>query len=380
MKIDSMKKNDCCGCRACEQACPKDAIKMVADREGYKYPVINGELCIRCGICEKVCGFEDKSLENKDKDNQKYYWVKNKNLEDRMRSRSGGFFFIVAQWILNQNGAVYGSILDDNNHVKHIRAVDIDNCKKMQGSKYVESDISNVYSQVKRDLADGMKVLFSGTACQVAGLYGFLQNHPHLNELYTIDIVCHGVCSARILEDYIKFWEKKKKGKISEFNFRDKTKTGWDSHIESFVINNKKYYRNNYTRLFYCKNAMRPSCSECRFAKVERVGDFSLADFWGAKKYFPEQQDNKGISSVFVNTDKAKSLFDSLAEKMNYGEASEESIMQPNLKRPTPAGDNREEFWKLYEEKGFLALLKKYGGYDIFRRIKWFFETGRTLH
>ncbi|WP_026490879.1 Coenzyme F420 hydrogenase/dehydrogenase, beta subunit C-terminal domain [Butyrivibrio sp. XPD2002] len=369
MRLNRSAKKECCGCRACEQICPKKAIVMQKDKEGFAYPIINEALCVNCGLCLKACSFNEHNLRH-NSDDQKYYWVINKNSEDRKRSRSGGFFFVLAQWMIKQGGIVYGSILDENNYVRHIRALDIETCKKMQGSKYVESDISGIYSLVKKDLENRKKVLFCGTACQVSGLYGFM-NKSDISNLYTIDIVCHGVCSSALLNDYLLFWEKKKGGKITEFNFRDKTIDGWDSHVESFVIKNKKYYRNNYTKIFYSNNALRPSCYNCKFAKMERVGDFTLADFWGVKKYYPELNDNKGISSIFLNTTKAKTLFDKITDYIYFGEVSKESIIQKNLYEPSKMGEMRDDFWEMYSKKGFSSILKKYGGYDILRRLNW---------
>ncbi len=371
MKILTMEKKDCCGCRACEQICPKNAITMKRDNEGYAYPAVDDNLCIGCNLCERVCGFDKKVLEQKNKDDQKYFWVKNKNEEERKRSRSGGFFYILAKWIIEQGGVVYGCILDDDNYVKHIRATDLEGCMKMQGSKYVESDIDGIYKQVKKDIAENKKVLFSGTGCQVSGLYGFLQNDKDNSNLYTVDIVCHGVCSPTLLKEYVNFWETKKKGRITDFNFRDKVEFGWEVSIESFVINGRKYSRKEYNRLFYCHNAMRPSCANCVFANVTRVADFTLADFWGVDKYYPELNDHKGISSIFVNNDRALDTFMKLTDGMHYGQVNEESIMQPNLTRPTPERD-KEAFWQLYEKEGFVALMKKYAGYDLPRRIKWY--------
>ena len=373
MKILTMEKKECCGCGACEQICPKNAITMIKDNEGFSYPSIDENLCISCNLCEKVCGFDEDTLDGKDKAAQRYFWVKNSNEEERMRSRSGGFFYIIAKWIISQGGVVYGSIIDEDNLVKHIRATDIDSLALMQGSKYVESDITGIYTQVREDLTNNINVLFTGTGCQVAGLYGFLNGKTYDN-LITTDIVCHGTCSSRVFKDYIDFWENKKNGKVENFNFRNKVKFGWEPAIESFSINNKDYYRRNYSRLFYSHNAMRPSCSNCYFANVTRIGDFTLADFWGMKKFYPELDDDKGVSSVFVNNDKAMDIWTALTDYMNCGAISEESVIQPNLLRATSAATTREAFWKLYGDKGFEAVFKVYGGYDMKSRFKWFIK------
>lgn len=375
MKINTMEKKDCCGCGSCEQICPKRAILMVKDNEEFSYPVIDESLCINCNLCEKVCGFAEELLYKRTENNQEYYWVKNKSEADRMRSRSGGFFYLLATYIISLGGVVYGAIIDENNYVKHIRATSVEECKKMQGSKYVESDISGIYSQVKEDLVAGMQVLFSGTGCQVSGLYGYLRGYDKYKNIITVDIVCHGVCSPKVFKDYVAYWEQKYKGKITEFNFRNKELFGWESSVESFVINNKRFTRKNYNTLFYSHNAMRPSCSNCQFANLIRMGDFSLADFWGMKKYYPSLDDNKGVSSIFVNTEHARGIFKELSCLMDFGEVTEESVMQPNLIRPTEEKTDRTEFWSMYEKEGFGAVMVKYGGYDYLRRLKWWLKT-----
>lgn len=364
--MKEIKKENCCGCTACVQICPKKAIKFEYDEKGFGYPIINRELCIDCGLCDKVCQFKER----KEQDfQQKFYAAKSCNNDERIRSRSGGVFFTLAKQIIRKAGVVYGVILDDAMNVRFDRAISIDDCKKMQGSKYVESNIEGIYTNVKKDLLDNRYVLFSGTACQVAGLYGFLGN-INIEKLYTIDIVCHGVTSTKIYHEFVRFIEKKYNGKMQQFNFRDKY-IGWDTHVESYIINQKKIFSRYYTRLFYSNAAMRPSCSVCPFANFNRPADMTIADFWGLRDLNPEFDDNKGVSVIILNNEKGKSMLKMISDGIEHFQVSKEDCVQPNLERPTPKAKETDEFWKVYMKSGIKGVLKKYGGYDWARRVKW---------
>lgn len=205
-------KINCCGCTACSKVCPVNAIKMLRDDEGFAYPSIDEIKCINCGLCERVCRNHpiDKIAFN-----QQFFAAKAKDESVRVNSRSGGLFFEVAKRIISLGGCVYGAALIDN-VVKHIRGTDLETCKLMQGSKYVESDLNNCYVEAANDLLFEKHVLFSGTACQIAGLYAYLSTKRgiSLEKLITIDIVCHVVASAKLFDEYIFFMQKKYKGDI----------------------------------------------------------------------------------------------------------------------------------------------------------------------
>lgn len=367
MKVDNLKYEECCGCTACVQICPKEAIRFERDEKKFGYPIIDRNKCIECGLCDRVCKFYKTEILQEFP--QEYYAAKSKNIQERMRSRSGGAFFLVAKEIINNGGIVYGVIQDDNLQVKFLRGVTIEDCIKMQGSKYVESNIEGVYQEVKKDIQNGKSVLFSGTACQVAGLKGYL-GQINLDNLWTIDIVCHGVTSVRVYEDYIQFIQKKYRGKIEKFNFRDKL-LGWEPCVESYVIKGKKHYSDNYSRLFFSRATMRPSCSNCAYANYNRPADMTLADCWGINKVDSHFNDDKGVSAIIINSRKGQELFRKIKVEMDYVPLTKEQCDQPNLRRATPKSDEIEEFWNLYERRGIRGVLKKYGGYDILRRIKW---------
>lgn len=370
-------KEQCCGCSACEQKCPFNAIKMTVDEEGFYYPAIDEEACTNCGLCTKVCN----NLPPKEGEyTQEYYAAKSCSMEDRMRSRSGGAFFEMAKHIIGENGAVYGSVIESDMTVRHIRANTMNEVCRMQGSKYVESDIPGVYAQVEADLESGLEVLFSGTACQVAGLYGYLKYSKGitLENLFTVDIVCHGVVSRKIFADYINFIEKKYHGKVEKFNFRDKS-FGWNTHVETFVINGKKHARKNYTNIFYSNKALRPSCGNCAFASYNRPGDITVADFWGLKDNLKDFDDNKGVSAVMVNTENGDMLFSAIQTNVDMHEVDKKTCSQPNLHNPSKIPANRSEFWNCYRNQGFMGVMKTDGRYDILRRIKWHLVDFRKI-
>lgn len=272
-------KEDCCGCGVCSEFCKRNAIQMIEDEEGFLYPNINEHICVDCGLCMKVCGFKytSKSLYE-----QSYWALKSKDNHVRSISRSGGAFYHLAKNIILMGGSVYGVILDADNNVIYDRTTKIEDLQLMQGSKYVEAEIQGVYSLVNKDLLSGKKVLFSGTGCQVAALKSYLTKlgTQKMENLYLVDIACHGVSTRKIFHDYIDFLKRKHRGTVSKFNFRDK-QYGWDTTVESFFINGKKYYSESYISLFFSKYGMRPSCAACRFTNFNRPSDITLSDFWG---------------------------------------------------------------------------------------------------
>lgn len=364
-------KIDCCGCTACSKRCPVGAIEMISDDEGFMYPNIDNSKCIHCGLCERICS---NNPVNVSEFKQEFYAAKTKNEDDRKRSRSGGLFFEAAKHVINMQGSVYGAAII-NNVVKHIRGITLEDCILMQGSKYVESDLNDCYLEIERDLLDNMYVLFSGTACQVAGLYAFLsvKKNLSLDKLFTIDIVCHGVASSKIFKDYIHFLENKYNSEINKFNFRNKS-YGWALHYETFEVKNKTISNRSWTNLFYSNQCLRPSCGKCAFASYNRPGDLTIADFWGLNKINPEFDDDKGVSTVIINSFKGKELFNICSENMNILQVTKENCSQPNLNRSSIIPIDREKFWILYKNKGFKTVLIKYGRYDILRRIKWKLE------
>lgn len=228
---------DCCGCTACASVCNHDAITMKPDALGFFYPEVNKDKCVECGLCEKVCAFNDHYDTSLNLDKPLAYGARHKDMNEIETSRSGAAFIAISDYILEQGGVVYGVGYTDHFRVVHKRASTTEQRNEFKGSKYVQSDLMDVFKQVKQDLKEGRTVLFSGTACQTAGLNSYIGKILRKN-LFLVDIVCHGVPSPYIWRDYIAYLEKKHGADICYVNFRDKQTYGWRAHHETFKFVN----------------------------------------------------------------------------------------------------------------------------------------------
>ena len=357
-----ISKEMCSGCKACIDICPTKAITMCKDEEGFEYPQINQEKCINCGKCSRLCAFKRKNINEAQKPIS-IIGVKAKNEKERISSRSGGIFSVLANYIIEQSGIVYGCVLSKDLEVHHARATTQEQLKEFKGSKYVKSNLKNVYSEAKNDLQEGKIVLFSGTGCEIAGLYATLKN-VDTSKLYTCDLICHGVPTPLIYEEYIKFMEKKENQKITHVDFRDKS-FGWSTHKETLSFEDgKKLTANYYTELFYSHHILRPSCYNCQFSNMDRVSDITIGDFWGIQKENPEFYDEKGISLALVNTGKGQEILEHIKEKLDWIEVKSQHYMQPNLQHPSKKPENRNEFWEDYKQKGFEYIMEKYAYFE----------------
>ena len=329
--IQIKNKKDCCGCHACSNACPKQCITMQADNEGFLYPVVDKETCIDCGLCEKVCPVINQNEPHKP---LHVYAAYNKNEEIRMQSSSGGIFTLLAEATINEGGVVFGAKFDKDWNVVHDYTETIDGIADFRGSKYVQSTIGNTYSQAKKFLQAGRKVLFSGTPCQIAGLKKYLRKE--YDNLLTVDIICHGVPSPLVWRRYIdetaeKLRAERAAGKnsvssslnelplIMGISFRDKTH-GWKkfgfriSYAASMAAENsvsesamdicESHTTNVFMRAFLSNTILRPSCYACAAKQGKAHSDITIADFWGINKIDSAFNDDKGCSAIFLNTEK----------------------------------------------------------------------------
>lgn len=362
-------KSKCCACTACKNICPKQAIEMISDEKGFLYPKINDSKCIKCGLCEKVCFYNTgyKILDDH-LDKIETYAVKHKDLQIRMASQSGGAFTVFSDEILKRNGVIYGVGFDKALKVCYKRAITKEERNEFRGSKYVQSELNDIFKQIKKDLEDDKWVLFSGTPCYVAGLVKYLSKKKY-EKLLLLDIICHGVPSPKLYKEYLIYLESCYNGKINNFNFRDKN-FGWKTHIESFIINNKKYSSTMYTTLFYSHLALRESCHNCQFTNLNRPSDITIADCWGVQQNKPEIDDNKGVSLVIINTKKGKSIYENILVNLNYYGININEYIQPQLKEPSKKNKKREIFWNDYNKKGFEYVVKKYTSLTLFGKIK----------
>lgn len=359
------EKRDCCGCTACFNGCPVGAITMIEDEEGFKYPKINQDKCIDCYWCKAVCPFLNYE-ELKEGDKKELYYGKSKDTEVLMNSTSGGAFTGISDLILEDKGTIYGAIFDDEFKVIHASAKNEDERNKMRKSKYSQSDLGEIFKEVRDHLTKNEKVLFTGTPCQVAGLKGYLNQLKWDENLFTVDLICHSIPSPKVYRDYLKLIEKEEGSKIEKVDFRtkdrpwirDNSNRGFSYKVENsdeMVI--KDFF---YKMFFNWKTIMRPSCERCPFTDTKRVSDITIADYWGIEEYAPELYDEKGVSSLLVNTEKGEKLLEKLEEKLelerrDFKEALEH---QSRLKEPIEFPKTREKFWEDYKKIGLEGIIK----------------------
>lgn len=283
--------------------------------------------------------------------------VKHKDIDVRMASRSGGVFTALTDYVLLSGGIVYGCVLDDSFSAIHIRATEAFTRDRMRGSKYIQSEMGDVYKKVKEDLDSEKYVLFSGTSCQVSGLIGFLGKS--YENLLTIDIVCHGVPSPLVWKDYIYWQEEKNHSKVKSVEFRNKKDFGWKDHVESIVFENGKIINSRvFTTLFYEHSILRPSCYVCPYKDIIHPGNITLADYWGIDNATPGFNDDKGVSLVLINDETGYSAFKKVSEMLDIRKTRIEDSMQPPLETPCQKPENRSEFWKNDINKTFLLVEK----------------------
>lgn len=304
------------------------------------------------------------------------YAVKHKDLDIRMASRSGGIFTAVSDYILDNNGVVYGCMLTEDLKIIHQRSETYDGRNKMRGSKYVQSDMCNVFREVKKDLDNNRYVLFSGTSCQSAGLQAFLGKK--YEKLICVDIVCHGVPSPLIFEKYIQ-WQESQHGKCTDINFRNKKDFGWAAHIETLTFKKSdcselKVNSSVFKTIFYSHAALRPCCYKCPYKDVIHPADITIADYWGIEKAAPGFSDNKGVSLVLINNKRGAEIFSAVKENTLCQECRIENSMQPPLKAPFPAPKNRAKFWEDFSSQPFSVIAEKYGKLSFITRVKKFLK------
>lgn len=353
--------SNCCGCTACASICSHNAITMTENSLGFLYPKIDSARCVDCGLCDKVCQFHANYLRYDNFANPEAYQFRLKCDNQLQKSQSGGAFYSIAYHFIALGGVVYGAAFTSEWKVSHQRVLTLEGLEKLRMSKYVQSDLRGVFEQIKKDLKNDFKVLFSGTACQVAGLKSYLPKKLHQN-LICIDIICHGVPSPKIWDNYLSYLQKKNNSKIIKACFRDK-RFGWHGATESFLFaNGKKEFRHTNNYLYFSGLSMRESCSKCYYTSIERVGDITIGDQWGIPKD-SKYEDGKGMSVVFLNSVKGKLLFEkSLTEQSICEAVSLSDCMQPQLQYPATLHRNYRQFITDYNNKGFLYVAKRYGG------------------
>ena len=340
-------KIECNGCGACFNICPKNAITMQANVEGFLEPVINKEKCTDCGLCERIC----RKLYDKNNDNPACYAVMAKDSVRLSGSSSGAIFPVIAAKILSHNGYVCGAAFNKDWKVEHVIIDDISKLPELQGSKYVQSDTNTCFKQVKTLLEENKKVLFTGTPCQIGGLRNFL--NKNYENLICIDIVCHGTPSPKVLEKYLN--ENFDKKLIATINHRSKL-NGWNQLYTTTTTTTttgnfiaERSHTDDYLKAFLYNLSIRKSCFECKYQAIPRQGDLTIGDFWGIGEYKPEYNDEKGTSLLLINNEKGAKLAEEIKHEFKLFEEVPLDVAlkgNPNLTGSSKPHKNRDLFFE----------------------------------
>ena len=358
------KKQNCSGCHACMAVCPKRCISMRRDEEGFLYPTADKSKCVSCGLCEKAC----QSINPIKSDNTaKAYAAYNKNEAIRMQSSSGGVFTLIAEYIIEKGGAVFGAAFDDELNVRHICVDKKEDLYLLRGSKYLQSTIGNTYHEAKALLLQGRYVLFTGTPCQIDGLLHFL--NKKYDKLYTQDIICHGVPSPMVWQRYLEYQSSACGGEVDRKSlpaFRRKDE-GWKRYSVSYRFADDTEYRQTldkdlFMNAFLSNICLRPSCYACHSKSLNRNSDITLADFWGIENILPEMFDDKGTSLIFVNSDKGQDVFDGIIKNIKYAQVDINEAVKYNTSAYSAVYKpiRRKRYMQRIGKEDFENITKKY--------------------
>ena len=368
------QKSDCSACSACFAACPKQAIRMEPDENGFLYPQIDEARCVGCGLCERVCAYQHGPKRASEKET----YAAAAQDADLQQSASGGLFASLAQAVLAQGGVVVGCAMEQEEGqliARHVMVTAPQDLPRLKGSKYVQSEIGTIYRDVQEQLNAGKTVLFSGTPCQAAGLRGFLRKA--YDNLFVVDIVCHGVPSLQFFRDYLRLTEEKYGGRIVDFRFRDKS-AGWklhgcmsietaDGHAKSVCFEPEE---SSYYQMFLNSYTYRENCYSCPYAGENRPGDVTIGDYWCIDLVHPEvlaQQGGKfdeqrGVSCLIVNNARGRELLARFGQGIAREPSSYEQAAKYNaqLTRPSAMKEERAQVLALYRDGGYAQVEKWY--------------------
>ena len=359
-------KKDCTGCLACVDSCSHGALIYDVGPDGHIYPSLQPQLCVNCGLCEKVCPVVS-SFEYSNSPACESFASWSNNKEMRQSSASGGVFSAIAEYTIEKGGVVYGATMDGVANVHHLRICKKEEIPLLQGSKYTQSNVAGIYKQVLTDLRNGKLVLFSGTGCQVAGLYSFLKNRRYSGDLLTIDIICGGIPSKLLIDKFVES-EPYNIKRIVSFRTKD---TGWKSQgfkynlkveDEKGVIHDYTDKRNLITSGFACEMTNRYSCYKCQYAGLYRMSDYTIGDYWGVKD-FQEEQYN-GISVIISHNQTSTSLLEEMSNFLTITPVPIDNILSHNH-RIDKVIDNR---YKMPERK-YLTWTFNHLGYNVLKKI-----------
>ena len=354
--IEIKDKKDCCGCHACQQTCPHGCITMQVDQKGFLYPVVDKLNCIECGRCEKVCPVINLHEESTPIQIRTFVHP-DENI--RSNSSSGGFFSMLATYVLERGGVVFGARFDERWNVVHDYIQTEEQLPLLQGSKYLQSVIGDSYVKAEKFLKEGILVLFTGTSCQIAGLKTYLRKEYEL--LLTMDVICHGVPSPIVWNSYLQLITANESG-IQAISFRDKT-TGWKNYSFALRKQDDSLFTEPFTQNLYMKGFLnnfflRPSCYNCPAKKGKANSDFTVGDFWGIDKILSELDDDKGVSVVLINSKKGDVLYKEYG--LNGKNVMDSDILINNrcVENSTEKDWYSDFFWNEYSKFGLVAVVR----------------------
>lgn len=365
--IDIKRKEECCGCNACGDICPRNAISFKTDEEGFWYPVIDNEKCIDCGMCDKVCPIKTKPQSRSNNVSRpKCFAAEHKSIEVVFNSTTGGMFSALAEGMYSQKGYVGGAIHNEDFSVSHFVSNSRSDLQQLRRSKDLQSNAEGFYKKVKSLLENGERVLVCGVPCQIAALQNYVGKN--YDNLITVDLVCAGVNSPKVWRKYLDYIEEKNGSKIIWTENKSK-EYGWNKLTQKFIFENgEEYFDTDKTSLFthgyivshlYC----RPSCYECEFKGFPRIADITIGDFWGITKHSKNHNSNMGTNLVMINSSKGQRYFDKIKKRVNIEETPLEWALSGNpalTSSISRLSDKRAEFFEDLEAISFDELVKKY--------------------
>lgn len=357
-----VERKRCTGCGACAALCPRGAVRMVPDREGFLYPAVDRERCDGCGACAAACPLRRE--EAPPGEAPLCFGARAKDAAVRAGSSSGGIFPLLAGKVLAEGGVIAGAALMGDGTVRHAFAETPEDLRRLAGTKYVQSSIDEVLAELPRLLEAGRRVLFCGTPCQAAAVRRAAGASPLL---ITVDLVCYGVPSPGVWRDYVRYLERKHRGRLSAFTFRDKAAADHGRAVSWTVGDHteaRPLGRDPFCRSYFARVNLRPACSRCRYCTTRRGSDITLGDFWGVEEIRPGFDDGGGCSVVLCHTPAGRRLWEAVRGQADSFPCTEEEAAnpaQPRLRCPTPLSPRRRLLMGLYRRLPFPLWLRLFG-------------------
>lgn len=382
--VEINDKSKCCGCSACANICPKKCITMELDDEGFRYPRVNKNLCIDCGLCEKACIYLNEIVvKDKKPEPLQCYAVYNVDVKERLNSSSGGVFILFAKEIISRGGVVFGTKYCKTNGAEFVAIANAEDLYCLQGSKYVQSYIGDCFIKVKEFLSQNKQVLFSGTPCQIKALKRFLSDKD-CDGLYCVDIFCHGVPGIKVYGEYVDWLEKKYGSYVEKINFRNKDE-GWQNYsivadFEDGQVYRCPFQKDPYMQIFLKDIALRPSCYSCISKNSQMQSDITIGDFWGCDDICPNMNDKKGLSAVIARSEKGRALMEVVNNKIRSHSVDIKDIANGNpslIYSASQNGDRNSLFGRLGKDD-FENIAKDVSKKRLIEKLKnklWYIKS-----